>query len=152
MEKDIDVDAEEFIVGWTQEFPPQARVKLRIELEQWPTEDPNEMVRQALRNYFSHRAQISNLGFRRLLKRGRASLIIGLLFLAACLATIKTFLPNEVGTWASVLRESLTIAGWVAMWRPMQICLYDWWPLRRRTQLYEKLSHIPVEVVQHSKG
>jgi len=40
----------------------------------------------------------------------------------------------EAGTWPAVLRESPTIAGWVAVWRPMQIYLYDWWPLLRATR------------------
>jgi hypothetical protein len=56
-----------------------------------------------------------------------------------------------VDTWALVARESLTIAGWVAMWRPMQIYLYDWWPLLRRGWIYAKLSHMPVEVLQKAK-
>jgi hypothetical protein len=42
----------------------------------------------------------------------------------------------------------LTIAGWVAMWRPMQIYLYDWWPVRRRGRVYAKLSEMPVQVVR----
>jgi len=50
------------------------------------------------------------------------------------------------------VRESLTIAGWVAMWRPMQIYLYDWWPLLRRSRIYAKLSQMPVELVQKGKG
>jgi len=50
------------------------------------------------------------------------------------------------------VRESLTIAGWVAMWRPMQIYLYDWWPLLRRSRIYAKLSHMPVEFVQKGKS
>jgi len=60
-------------------------------------------------------------------------------------------LGDEAGTWAAVVRESLTIAGWVAMWRPMQIYLNDWWPLRRRSSIFAKLSHMPVEVLQRSK-
>jgi len=85
------------------------------------------------------------------MKQGRTSLFIGSVFLAACLVVIQTLLHGEAGTWASVLRESLTIAGWVAMWRPMQIYLYDWWPLLRRSRVFAKLSHMPVEVVQHRK-
>jgi hypothetical protein len=45
-----------------------------------------------------------------------------------------------------VLREGLIIAGWVAMWRPMEIFLYEWWPLLRRGRLYEKLSQMRVVV------
>lgn len=152
IEKDLDDDAEEFIMSWALEFPPGALVKLRIYLDQWPTEDPKELIRQAVHNYFAHRAKLTELEFRRLMKDARTSLFIGLLFLAACLLVTKMLLGPEVGTWAVVARESLTIAGWVAMWRPMQIYLYDWWPLRRRGRIYSKLSHMPVEVIQHAKG
>lgn len=151
LEKDLDDDAEEFIVSWAQEFPPGAPVRLLIYLEVWPTEDPNKMVPEAVHNYFAHRATLNKLEFSRLMKQGRTSLFIGLLFLAGCLVIIQTLLRNEAGTWAGVLRESLTIAGWVAMWRPMQIYLYDWWPLRHRSHVFVKLSHMPVEVVQHRK-
>jgi len=147
IEKDLDDDAEEFILGWAQEFPPGASIRLRIYLEQWPAEDPNELIRTAVHNHFAHRAEITDLEFKRLLKQGRTSLIIGLLFLAACLLLSRALLGKDGGTWATVLRESLTIAGWVAMWRPMQIYLYDWWPLRRRSRVFRKLSHMPVEVL-----
>jgi hypothetical protein len=85
------------------------------------------------------------------MKQGRTSLLIGLSCLAICLVISNALLQGDGGTWASVLRESLTIAGWVAMWRPMQIYLYDWWPLRRRGRTYAKLSHMPVEVVAKGK-
>ena len=86
------------------------------------------------------------------MRQGRTSLFIGLLFLAACLLLSKMLLGHEAGTWAAVVRESLTIAGWVAMWRPMQIYLYDWWPLLRLRRTFTKLSHMPVELVQKDKS
>ena len=152
LEKDLDDDAEEFIVSWAREFAPNDPIKLRIYLDQWPAEDPKELIRTAVQNHFTQRARITNLEFKRLLREGRTSLFIGLLFLAACLLLSKMLLGHEQGTWATVVRESLTIAGWVAMWRPMQIYLYDWWPLRRRSRIYEKLSHMPVELVQKGKS
>src|SRR5438874_9208395 len=72
--------------------------------------------------------------------------------LSTCLVLSKVLLGHAGGTWAVVARESLTIAGWVAMWRPMQIYLYDWWPVRRRRRIYEKLSHMPVEVEAKGKS
>jgi hypothetical protein len=152
IEKDLDDDAEEFIVSWAQEFSPNAPIKLRIYLEQPSAEDSKELIRTAIHNHFAHRAKITDLEFKRLLKQGRTSLFIGLLFLATCLLLSKILLGNESGTWAAVARESLTIAGWVAMWRPMQIYLYDWWPLLRRSRIYAKLSHMPVELVRNGKG
>src|ERR1039457_7552916 len=129
VEKDLDDDAEEFIVSWAQEFSPNAALKLRIYLDQWPVEDPKELIRTAVHNHFAHRAKITDLEFKRLLRRARTSLFIGLLFLAACLLLSKMLLGHAAGTLAAVVRESLTIAGWVATWRPMQVYLFDWWAL-----------------------
>jgi hypothetical protein len=38
------------------------------------------------------------------------------------------------------------IVGWVAMWRPLEIYLYDWWPVRDRIQLYRRMARMPVEL------
>jgi hypothetical protein len=45
-----------------------------------------------------------------------------------------------------VAREGLTISGWVAMWKPIDIYLYRWWPPLRLKRLYRKLSESDVEV------
>jgi hypothetical protein len=146
IEKDLDDDAEEYIVSWAQEYPLDTPLRLSIYLDQWPADDPKELIRTAVHNHFSYRARITGLELKRLFNQGRTSLLIGLAFLSACLVVSRLLFAREDATWASVGRESLTIAGWVAMWRPMQIYLYDWWPIRRRTRIYRKLSRIPVEL------
>lgn len=146
IEKDLDDDAEEFIVSWALEYPLNAPLRLSIYLDQWPAEDPKELIKIAVHNHFSYRARIVGLELKRLFKQGRTSLLIGLVFLSVCLLISRLLFTGNAGTWASVGRESLTIAGWVAMWRPMQIYLYDWWPIRRRANIYRKLSRIPVEI------
>jgi len=147
-DRDLSPEVEEFIVSWAEEYPPNAALALRIHLELWPTDDPSSLVRTAVHNYFSYRASVNHLHFRRLMKRGRSSLIIGLLFLVACLLASRLLFGSAESTWAGIGRESLTIAGWVAMWRPMEIYLYDWWPLRRGGRIYKKLGHMPVDVVR----
>lgn len=151
IEKDLDDDAEEFIVGWAQEFSRDAPLRLSIYLDVWPSEDPKELIKTAVHNHFTHRAEITNLDFKRLLDQGRTSLFIGVLFLSICLILSNLLLTGESGTWAAVARESLTIGGWVAMWRPMQIYLYDWWPLRRRIRVFQRLSRMPVDVISREK-
>jgi hypothetical protein len=44
------------------------------------------------------------------------------------------------------MKEGLTIIGWVAMWRPLEIYLYRWWPIRHLGRIYRKLGEIPVEI------
>ena len=147
-EKDLDRDAEEFIMSWAQELPPRGKTRLVIRVENPlpPTHTP-EIVAEAVRHYFAYRAAISRLELRQLLKRGRTSLVIGVSFLSACLLLselLVRYLP--AGTFLSIPREGLTIGGWVALWRPMEIYLYDWWPIRRRVRLLDRLSEMRVEV------
>jgi hypothetical protein len=145
-EKDLDDDAEEFIVGWAREFPHRDPISLVVHVNQLaPHGEPQHLLETAVHNYFAYRAKLNRLEFRYLLKQGRTTLIIGLAFLAACMLTTQ-LLRYRVGTLPIILREGLIIAGWVAMWRPMEIFLYEWWPLLRKGRLYEKLSRMRVEV------
>jgi hypothetical protein len=134
-----------YIAASDPEHPHTISLKLRDLNQLFNSMDPSPFVEK-------DRAKITDLEFKRLLRQGRTSLFIGLLFLAACLVLSRMLLGREMSAWAAIVRESLTIAGWVAMWRPMQIYLYDWWPLLRRSRIYAKLSHMPVELVHKSKS
>ena len=59
IEKDLDDKAEEFIVGWAREFPRDAPLKLHVQLERWPAQDPTELIREAVQNHFAHRAELT---------------------------------------------------------------------------------------------
>jgi len=143
-EKDLDPDAEEFIESWAMEYPRKEPVQLIVHLEICPAGAEAE-IKNGVHHHFAIKEKLTWLELKRLLRRGRASLIIGSTCLALCLLAGQ-YLRKQTGAGESMLRESLTIAGWVAMWRPMEIFLYEWWPLRHRAQLYRKLSRMPVEV------
>jgi hypothetical protein len=40
----------------------------------------------------------------------------------------------------------MVIGGWVAMWRPLEIFLYDWWPILAERKLFDRLSVAPVRI------
>jgi hypothetical protein len=150
-EKDLDHDAEEFILSWAQEFHRHEPVDLIVHLEKLPAgHDAKKIVEQAVHHYFAYRARMNQLEFKRLMKQGRMSLMVGLAFLGLCLLAIELLALNRPGAIPSFFSQSLTIAGWVAMWRPMEIYLYEWWPLRRRGQILVKLSRMPIEVRQRT--
>ena len=144
--KDLDPDAEEFIEGWAMEFPPASRFHITVHLARMPDEDPTELVSAAVRNYFLYKAETSRRSVRLLLREGRTSLVIGIAFLSTCLLLADFLTPWATGTYLKIVRESLTIGGWVAMWRPMQIFLYEWWPLAQRGRVYRSLGQAQVRV------
>jgi hypothetical protein len=32
------------------------------------------------------------------------------------------------------------------MWRPLEVFLYDWWPIRAEARLFDRLSAMPVRI------
>jgi hypothetical protein len=147
LEKDLDDDAEAYIVDTAREFPPKASLRLVIHLPQDAIRpDTAESVAHAVHRYFDYKTQIADANLRHKLREGRASLVIGLLFLTACLSARELVAEFGSGTAYEILQEGLLISGWVAMWRPIQIFLYDWRPIRRLRMLYSRLSRIQVDI------
>jgi hypothetical protein len=147
-ERDLDRAAEEFIVSWARELPQSVPLRLIIRLGK-PLSDPftPREIEKAVHHYFAYRRSINRLELRQLFKLGRMSLLIGVSFLSLCLLLSHLIAPRAgLGAFSDITREGLTIGGWVAMWRPMQIYLYDWWPLRRSGRLLDRLSRIEVEL------
>jgi hypothetical protein len=151
--RDLDPRAEEFIVGWAREVPRDAPLALSVHLDRTEgLREDAEMLRKAIQEFFSTRALVSRRKLRHRLRVGRTSLVIGLLFLAGCVGVgdmiAKAMNSLQLG---EILRESLLIGGWVAMWRPLEIFLYDWWPIRAEARLYDRLSVMPVRLERASK-
>ena len=147
LHRDLDPDAEEFIESWAQEFPSSSRLQLIVHLQEAPAEgDASNIISEALHNFFSYKAELTRRELRRLMEVGRRSLLIGLGFLAMCLFAANAANSFSISPPMQIVKESLTIAGWVGMWRPFQIFLYDWWPIVRRQRIHENLSHAHVKV------
>lgn len=147
-QKGLDPEAEEYIVSAAQEAG-QDRLVLVVHLEQ-PVAmiDEQEALGMAIRTHFARRAEGMARRLKQVLHEGRICLMIGLCFLSAAhLASESIIRLMQPGPWTTVLRESLVIGGWVAMWKPLETFLYDWWPILGERRIYNRLSRIPVRVV-----
>ena len=149
-ERDLDRNAEEFIVSWAREHPRQQELKLVIHLANPPAAgiDARQQVADSVAHYFEYQAEMSVREFKRLMREGRTALVVGILFLSACQVMAHLVLPSPGATWQEFVREGLAIVGWVAMWRPLEIYLYRWWPVLSLRNLYRRLARMAVEVRQ----
>jgi hypothetical protein len=146
-EKDLDDDAVAFIVAWAEEFPADAPLSLVIHLpEEERQRAADARVTDAIREYFSYRRQNEERRLRGLLRLGRHSALIGILFLALCNLASEGLAALSDNPVTMLARQGLVIFGWVANWRPAEIFLYEWWPIRRRARLYDRLGRMPVEL------
>jgi hypothetical protein len=147
-ERDLDRDAEEFMVGWARELPRKRDIRIVVHLPaaEAASEHAKDIGR-AFPSYFRYRAEIVTSDLKELFRIGRFSLVIGVIVLAVCIfagrALSATFRQSEI---VRFFDEGLIILGWVANWRPIEIFLYEWWPLVRRRNLYRRLAVAQVEL------
>lgn len=151
-ERDLDQDVEAYVIGWARELPPRRPLQVVVHLpEVEAARDEAAHIGEALRNYFGYRADMVGLELKELFRVGRVSLIIGLVVLAACSVAARLvsreFAPGYLGP---LFAEGLLILGWVANWRPIEIILYDWWPIVRRRSLYRRLADAEV-ILRHDR-
>ena len=147
-ERDLDKDAEEFIVGWARELPRGLALCIVIHLPAGEAAKQHaNQLREGMNRYFAYRASVIDRDIKELFRVGRFSLAIGLGVLALGLIAARLISggmnPTPVQRF---LEEGLIIASWVANWKPIEIFLYDWWPLVRRRNLYRRLAQAQVEL------
>jgi hypothetical protein len=143
-ERDLDHDAEEFILSWAREHERDSDLRIKVVLRQPEDPEAARLVRESIQHYFGYRARIARQDLGELFREGRTALLIGLLFLATTLL-LRDLIPAGA-RWSDFLREGLTICGWVGLWKPIDIHLYRWWPLKAHGRLLSRLSRCPVEV------
>ncbi|MEZ5960580.1 MAG: hypothetical protein R3C30_09175 [Hyphomonadaceae bacterium] len=146
--RDLAKSAEDFIVGWARELPKDKSLRIVVHLSEREASSSSAAgLADALRRHFSYRAERVAGDLHEMFRIGRQSLLIGLAVLGGCVLggrLMSSLLgPGDI---SSFFAEGLIILGWVANWRPIEIFLYDWWPLARRRQLYLRLAGAAVEV------
>jgi hypothetical protein len=147
-ERDLDPNAQAYIVEWAREIRAGRPLSLVVHLGREPaTPENTTLLSDAVHAYFRQRAVATRRQLRQLFRNGRISLVIGLVFLATAIVTgdaVASLVENDHHSW--IIRESFALGGWVALWRPLEIFLYDWWPIHGEAKLLDRLSEMGVSV------
>ena len=146
-ERDLDQNAVEYLLGSAQEIPRHRPLQIVVTIAE-PTEQPlsGDVVAHAVREHFAY--QLEQISRRRgeYIRRGRQFLIVGVTVLAVFLSLAGLTQALPAGPVRDILREGLVITGWVAMWRPLEVILYDWHPLVDERRQVQRLLDAPVDV------
>jgi hypothetical protein len=147
IERDLDDDAVAHITSWAREIPRHAKLTLLVEItEPKHPKEAHDVISAAVANYFGQAALLARNDFRELMRRGRISLVIGLAVLAVAVTVSNLMKLYLEGAVFDLIEQTVLIGGWVAMWGPMEIFLYDWWPQRRKRRDLERLRDMKVEI------
>ncbi|AKB25531.1 hypothetical protein MSMTP_2062 [Methanosarcina sp. MTP4] len=146
-ERELDAGADEYIYNAVEEFPLKKPLEIMIYFP--PSEISEEVqlaIKKAIKNHFAYKKTLNEIDLKRLLKRGRRNLFIALFFLFLCLVLIRLLSAFEESLLNTLVSEGLLIIGWVAMWEPVHIFLYGWWPIVHRRRIYDKIIDMNVYV------
>jgi hypothetical protein len=151
-ERDLDKEAEEFIVGWARELAIDRTIRIVVHFPE--AEAQTKAARElseAFRRYFFDHASAIQREINELFRVGRRSLGIGVTILVICLLSAHLAGGYLIDSpFRRLVEESFLILGWVANWRPLEIFLYDWLPLARRRDLYRRLAAATVELKSYA--
>lgn len=151
-QKDLADEVEEYIRDGVRDLGARKTPEIRFYLPEEEAKTYAKPLEEACRNHFSYLERLARRELEEKMAQGRNALLLGggVLFTAVALA------ESAAGLWdhtlAAIAREGLYIGGWVAMWEPIQIFLYDWWPIRKRLRLYRKIAALPVAVLPYPEG
>lgn len=148
-ERDLDDDAVTYIVSSFQEISSKAKTKLVICLPSSLEEEVDrKMIIDAIHSFFAYERELNRKKAKEILRIGQVAFVIGVIALSV-FAFASHFLSrvanDEEGWVEKFVYEGLNLLGWVAMWHPLNIFLYSWWPHLRADNIYSYLENIEID-------
>ena len=147
-EKELDSDAEHYIVDTVSDFPKKTRFKIIIYLPADIAGTERAMkIPLAIHNHFQYKMLVAERKFRSHFRHGRSTLLIGLIFLMIALLARQLVSSLENHIIAQLFADALLIIGWAAMWEPITVLLYQLWPIIQMKKTYEKISTMEIDIL-----
>ena len=146
-ERDLDEDAVDYLLAAAQEIPRTQPLKIVVTISEEP--EPHlalDVIVGAVRGHFSYELEQLGRRLREHLRRGQMFLGVGLTVLVVFLTLAELTMSLPSGPLREILREGLVITGWVAMWRPLEVLLYDWWPMVDERRHISRILEAPVSI------
>jgi hypothetical protein len=147
-EKELDTDAERYIVDIVNDFPAKTPFKIIIHLppDLTGTEKAQHIV-PAIHHHFEYKAMATERKLRARFRHGRGALLIGLSFLFIALLARQMVSNINNHLLAVLFADALLIIGWAAMWEPVTVLLYELWPIHQLKKTYERISTMEIEIL-----
>jgi hypothetical protein len=147
-EGSLTTEADKYLLLKTKELPENQPVRIVIHL---PAAEAMERsaanIAAAMTSHFASCANAESKKISELFRAGRRAGLIGFVTLATCLLLawhVTENLPARPIT--RIVQESFVILGWVSIWKPLEMFLYEWLPPDRRRRLLLRLAAAEIVV------
>ncbi len=142
-DRDLDEALVHYVVMSCEEIGEDTNIKIVITGYNKNDQQQQSDFQVAFHQFFEHEVRAVHNELKFLFRQGRVSLTLGIGFLMICV--FLAFRVGDLDVFGRVVHEGLIIMGWVALWKPLNIFLYEWWPYRRKMNVYKRLSEIEIE-------
>lgn len=145
-ERDLDSSFASYLKDSAYELREAERFNIQIDIDEARTFLSEQQVASAIKAYFSYRIEMKRAEFRRTLRAARVFFFVGILALVTCIMIARGLLLLKSEWINTTLREGFVVFGWVSLWRPFEVFLFDWFPIWEDLKLYRKLSNSEIAV------
>lgn len=137
-ERSLHAEVADWIEEWAADIDGSEPLDVEIHVADGRSAGCEEDVASAIQTHFEYREWQLGRELHRLLREGRWSLAIGVVALG--LFTAASRLVDGDGALVQIAHDGLSVLGWVAMWKPLNIFLYEWWPIRRHRRACQRIA------------
>lgn len=142
-ERSLNQEVADWIEEWAEDLDKGQEITVEIYVADGRFAGREQAIINGLHNHFEYREWQSSRQLSKLLREGRFSMVIGVVAIAGFNAAGR-LIGASSNPVIEVMHEGLSVLGWVSMWKPMEIFLYEWWPIRREGRACRRLSEAAV--------
>lgn len=150
-EKDLDENFTGYLEAYLDEVSTRRPLKIQVYIEKPSQYIKEKIIQEAIHDYFKYQIVIKRGQLSKNMKTAQLFLLIGISVLFTCLGIAQWLLKENLPTVGSTLREGVIIFGWVSMWKPLELLLFDWYPIYDRIRVYRRLSEAKIDVIFDNK-
>lgn len=146
-ERDLDENFVEYILASVKEFALSVPLKIVIYIEESESKNlGKELISEAIRSYFIYKIDLQTAELKNFIKRAQFFLVIGFIVLGLCIALAQSLSVPPPAGLIGILREGVVIFGWVSIWKPIELILFDWYPHWETIRFYKKLIVTEIDI------
>ena len=142
-ERSLNAEVADWIEEWAEDLGGDKPLTIEIHVIDGVIDERSAAVTNGIHNHFEYREWQSGRQLSKLLREGRISLLIGIGAITGFNLLSKA-IRSSTNPVIEIIHEGLSVLGWVSMWKPMEIFLYEWWPIRRERRACRRLAEAHV--------
>jgi hypothetical protein len=142
-ERDLDPALAAYLLDAGEDLVAHVEIAVVFWLEHEP---PHDELEHAYRGHFQHLLLRQRRQRRRSRRTGLVTLLLGIVLVVALFTLAQLIGAAVPGSIGAGLKEGLVISSWVVLWRPVELLVYGWIPVRRERRIVERLLAATVSV------